>query len=330
VCLSLQNDPPHIRARDKIVFTLGVVNVLVLAVCVGGFPEALPWYFSVKLPILMGLRFRMYLQQKWGYFMLDFCYFANLLLFVYLWAFAASTASLFPVIFAVSNGPLAWAVVLFRNSLVFHSMDKITSCFIHISPALVTFALRWYAAAGASPYTSPRPALQRWAPGVCLAPLDDAADVASCNSLAFFLGWPLVFYVAHQVVYVVCIRLICPLPKDDHFLTSYRWLTQSGSLKKLRGMKYGWLVYGFANLVISAAMMAPAILLYQWFWLHATFLAAIVLRATWNGACFYVEVFARSYEGWERRRRETEARRASELTPRPAAPPAEEGSASRA
>src|SRR4051794_7827254 len=34
------------------------------------------------------------------------------------------------------TGPLAWAIVTWRNSMVFHSLDKITSMFIHITPTL--------------------------------------------------------------------------------------------------------------------------------------------------------------------------------------------------
>ena len=30
------------------------------------------------------------------------------------------------VTFAYATGPLAWSVIAFRNSLVFHSVDKVT------------------------------------------------------------------------------------------------------------------------------------------------------------------------------------------------------------
>jgi Protein of unknown function (DUF2838) len=38
-----------------------------------------------------------------------------------------STTSAVPaqVMFAYSAGPLAWSIVAFRNSLVFHSLDKV-------------------------------------------------------------------------------------------------------------------------------------------------------------------------------------------------------------
>ncbi len=39
--------------------------------------------------------------------------------------------------FGQMSGYLTWAIVAMRNSLVFHDLDKITTLFMHISPALV-------------------------------------------------------------------------------------------------------------------------------------------------------------------------------------------------
>ena len=46
--------------------------------------------------------------------------------------------------FMVANGPLAWAVLAFNNSLIFHSLQHMVSAFIHISPMLLSYCLRWH------------------------------------------------------------------------------------------------------------------------------------------------------------------------------------------
>ena len=48
----------------------------------------------------------------------------SVLLFVSLLSTAALAITL-QVTFAYATGPLAWSVVAFRNSLVFHSLDKV-------------------------------------------------------------------------------------------------------------------------------------------------------------------------------------------------------------
>lgn len=71
---------------------------------------------------------------------LDFCYFVNVL---------SAIGMVYPepwflkLNFVFANGPLAWAILAWRNSLVFHSVDKITSVFIHAFPALLTYCWRW-------------------------------------------------------------------------------------------------------------------------------------------------------------------------------------------
>ena len=52
---------------------------------------------------------------------------------------------MFQVLFLVCNGPLAWSVLAFAQSLVFHSHAHMTSVFIHVSPMLLSHALRWSA-----------------------------------------------------------------------------------------------------------------------------------------------------------------------------------------
>ena len=51
-------------------------------------------------------------------------------------------------LFALVNGPLAWSILIFRNSLVFHDIDRTTSTFIHLSPAILSWCVRWGAGKG--------------------------------------------------------------------------------------------------------------------------------------------------------------------------------------
>ena len=50
---------------------------------------------------------------------------------------------MFQVLFLVCNGPLAWSVLAFAQSLVFHSHAHMTSVFVHVSPMLLSYAIRW-------------------------------------------------------------------------------------------------------------------------------------------------------------------------------------------
>jgi|NorSeaMetagenome_1021524.scaffolds.fasta_scaffold75303_2 hypothetical protein len=74
------------------------------------------------------------------YLFYDFCYFANFFS-LYLLFVAPHSPDIFLILFTVSNGPLAWSVLAFNNSLIFHSAQHMTSAFIHTSPMLLTFGM---------------------------------------------------------------------------------------------------------------------------------------------------------------------------------------------
>ena len=85
---------------DKATFFLGVVNAMVLAYFTGGHQWVLPLFFTAKLPVLFVMRGVLYTRNRFGYFLLDFCYFANLILLAYIWA-APSSERLFTVVFSL-------------------------------------------------------------------------------------------------------------------------------------------------------------------------------------------------------------------------------------
>lgn len=105
--------------------------------------------------------------KKYHYFLFDFCYYANIFVLLYIHFFPKSE-TMFIICFAfctgssssssssllgpqpvhhltlsLPSGPLAWSVLAWRNSLVFHSLDKTTSLFIHLTPNILLYALRW-------------------------------------------------------------------------------------------------------------------------------------------------------------------------------------------
>jgi hypothetical protein len=80
---------------------------------------------------LLPLRVYRYKLKSWHYFLFDLCYYVTILNFIYIW-FLPSSPSLFVACYSLSHGSLASAVITWRNSLVFHDTDKVTSLFVHI------------------------------------------------------------------------------------------------------------------------------------------------------------------------------------------------------
>lgn len=238
--------PPRVLLRDKVLYTLGVLNLVATEAVLLAAPQYFSlWYAAWVLP-LMGWRLVTFRRKKW-HFMCDLCYWVNLLCLVHLYVLPDS-AAVFALAFTLSNGPLAWAIVAWRNSLVFHDLEKMTSIFIHAAPPLLMYSQRWLrGGGGASPlylrcHISEGGDADAGSGGGAGGPasLSAAVDAAllgargdglACGRpLDAALALPLAFHVVWQAASTLreetCERRL--LAADPEILTSLRWMARSG------------------------------------------------------------------------------------------------------
>jgi hypothetical protein len=118
------SDSKTVTLREKISFIAGVMNVFISGYLVGGAPHLYPYWYSVQLCYFMPIRWYTYHKRGYHYFLADLCYFVNLLVMLSIWVFPNSKR-LFISAFCLAFGNNAIAIAMWRNSLVFHSMDKV-------------------------------------------------------------------------------------------------------------------------------------------------------------------------------------------------------------
>ena len=118
-------EEPVVRFVDRVAFTFGVLMLVATEAFLLRWPAAFWAFYVVMMPLLLAFRVCQYTALSYQFFMLDFCYFAVAAAGVHA-ALFPSSAWLGDMVFAWANGPLACAIVVWRNSLVFHSLDKIT------------------------------------------------------------------------------------------------------------------------------------------------------------------------------------------------------------
>ena len=88
-------------------------------------------------------RFYTYRAQKMHAFMIDFCYFLNVSTWLQILVcpsniFSEQCEIWLKTNYVLAMGPISFAIVSWQNSLVFHSMDKVTSFLLHTLPGKVT------------------------------------------------------------------------------------------------------------------------------------------------------------------------------------------------
>eukprot|EP00928_Gymnodinium_smaydae_P089272 TRINITY_DN73261_c0_g1_i1.p1 TRINITY_DN73261_c0_g1~~TRINITY_DN73261_c0_g1_i1.p1 ORF type:complete len:423 (-),score=86.22 TRINITY_DN73261_c0_g1_i1:222-1490(-) len=140
-------------------YMFGVCNMLLTVVIALRLPQFFWVWHVAKTLFLLSWRYVRFKRMNCELYLLDFCYFVSYLTTLgCFWALARHVvfghgvgpwdAELFKIGFTFANGVLAWSVIIFRNSLVFHEVDHLTSVFIHLSPAILFWCMRWGAGFG--------------------------------------------------------------------------------------------------------------------------------------------------------------------------------------
>jgi len=274
--------PPFLRTSDKCAFTISVACLCFTQWILLMHPQFMYlWYTFLVIPLLTW-RYFFYSKLKYQYFMLDFCYFVQSILFFWMYVIP-NNVDLFQILFAMCNGPLAFGIVMWRNSLVFHDLDKVTSVFIHIFPPLITYCARWYPSN--NDFTT-----------IC----GNADCTTTLNNMLFF---PLCFYFLWQVLYLIQTEVFDyeKLQNDKDIMTTVRYWTHVKPhplLILIQKKKYN--IKPIYILIVAQALYTfvcflPIIPIYRSFTLHTLYLMFLFLTCIWNGANFYFEIFAETY-----------------------------------
>lgn len=113
-----------VTLREKISFIAGVMNIFISGYLMGAYPEKFYWWYTAQLFYYMPIRMYTYHRRGYHYFLADLCYFVNFLSMLSIWVFPQSKRLLIGT-YCLAYGNNAVAIAMWRNSLVFHSMDKV-------------------------------------------------------------------------------------------------------------------------------------------------------------------------------------------------------------
>lgn len=276
------NDSNTVSFREKTSFFLGVQNVLGTALLLAFWPQFIPLSYTLQACYYLPLRVYTYRKLAYHYFLFDMCYVINVLCLIFLWIWP-SNPILFQACYGLAHGPSALAIATWRNSLVFHSVEKLTSLFIHIYPAVVFTVIRHF-----YPNASQRfPALRE------LDTISVKKTLAICSTV--YIIWQTMYY---KYVIVARAQKIAKEGRPTSF--TYLLNSKTGLISKLlRSVRPHWRAnsFMFAQYIYTIVTMLPALL---WFYqskvLSGLFLWLMFSVSVWNGASFYMEVFGRRFE----------------------------------
>ncbi|KAE8676056.1 threonine synthase [Hibiscus syriacus] len=296
----------HERFINKVTHLLGVLGFGGFCFLLGARPQDIPYVYCVFYVTFVPLRWIYYRFKKWHYYLLDFCYYANTIFLVDLLIFPKNE-KLFMICFSFAEGPLAWALIVWRCSLVFSSVDKIISVLIHLLPGIVFFTIRWWNPAtfeamhpeGTShrfswPYVEDKSYLWTW-----------------------LFVVPLAAYTLWQVLYFLIVNVLRRqrMLRDPEVMTSYRELSKKAQkanniwwrLSGLLGDQNRLFMYILLQAIFTVATMALTVPIFLSYEFHAIFQILKVSASVWNGGSFLLEVMPRQVVVKEKKRSEKQA-----------------------
>ena len=178
-------------------------------------------------------------------------------------------------------GPLALSIALFRNALVFHSVDHMTILAVHIGPPLACYGMRWYAAE-----------LEKAHPDTFHIAINDRDDASEL--LRTLLVIPTVMYIVLWTIpYSLTIfYLRFKKIQESNYETMYNAYGTS-LVQKLGyfGERFKPAVYMSIHGTLCFLSFLLSQILWRSFWANTFYLLGLLFVSVWNGSTYYFEVF---------------------------------------
>jgi hypothetical protein len=295
-----EDKPKYVKLYDKLGFTFGVLNILFCEYFLLSLPEYFSIWASIIIPIILISRLYHFYSLGWHYFLIDFCYFVNICSLVNIYFFSKSLL-FFKICFFHAVGTLPSAIIIWRNSLVFHDYDKIVSIYIHLLPCMLYYCLRWNDQGIAKLLSS-----------------SFEADGSSAAYLSFSdYCMSLLLYIIWQISYIYKTEFLDKekFKANPQLLTSLRWMSKDTknpfartALKLLRKTKLfrkdedydstslktkG--VFVTAQFFVTMISILPGFFLFNHRFAHLLYIGIVFTISLFNGASFYIDVFSVRY-----------------------------------
>lgn len=281
----------RISMWEKASFIAGVLNIFISGYLIGGHPEWFHYWYTAQLVYFMPIRIYTYKKRGYHYFLADLCYFVNMLCMLSIWIFPRSKR-LFISTYCLAYGNNAIAIAMWRNSLVFHSLDKITSLFIHIMPCACLHCLVHLLS----------PDLQKTRfPAIYKIKTSLPSDPEH-YSLFEMMIWASLPYAVWQLSYYFLISVRRAEKIASGRPTSFTWLRRSfaptwiGKFVLSLPENMQEIAYMNIQYVYALLTMIPCPLWFWSRWASGIFLGIVFMYSIYNGATYYIDIFGLRFQ----------------------------------
>lgn len=280
------NRTEAITLWEKVLFICGVFNILISGYIIGGYPHIFHYWYTGQLLYLLPIRYYTFYKRDFHLFLADLCYAVNILCMCTIWLCPRSTR-LFIGTYCLAFGNNAISITMWRSLMIFHSLDKVTTVFIHVMPCVALHCLV---------HLMPPDLQQERFPAIWAIKML-APSLRVQDSLLAMTVWSTVPYLIWQLAYYFMVTVRQREKIAAGSPTSFTWLRK----------RYAQTTIGRVMLSLPEYLQEPAFMMLQyiyilltclpcliWFrnrYASAAFLIVVFFGSVYNGATFYSELF---------------------------------------
>ncbi|KAK9835776.1 hypothetical protein WJX74_007661 [Apatococcus lobatus] len=290
--------------QDSSNFCTGVLLYGMLLYTLGAAPWALPYLYLVFFAVAFPWRTHHFCTHKWGFFLLDFCYWANAAAAAFI-ILNPAQPKLYAAVYALTDGPLAGALIVWQSAWVFGSASHSISVLMHGLPGLALFMHRHF--------PPPETAVEGLRHAAChilparwqLSSREGSAAAEpqlwqqdTTTSLVWSFLLPLGFYALWQLVYFLIVQVACRgIILRNKFETSYSTLAKRAAKSNnfwnrlvRKGSKARRVVmYGLLQAVFTVVFLAFALPLHRFFWVGCLWQVVKIIVPVYYGSRYQCE-----------------------------------------
>jgi len=253
------------------------------------------WLLHTTVTAVFPIQYFLYKKEGWHYFMLEFCYSVSFFQMLFaIWALCKWMGYelsfgdwiLMPVrwfydgqmtmrvFYLLASGPVAWSSWLYSRALSFHDFKETLSFWMHISPAVVAYTLRWH-----------QSELEASFPGILMYDVEKPVEPAR------EVGWAAMYYIC--VWAIPYYSLMCLL-KDYLRSEGYKTLFHTECIDRMQHLSAPSRTIIYVASHFCAAMLG-VIVSYVWWhyqFLNKLALSVLFMTAVYNGGKLYSERYS--------------------------------------
>ena len=265
---------------DKYAYARGLILFFLLGFLLGNNLGLFLWlHIAITVYLMIYRVLRFWVKKSLMYF-IEFCYFGNTLLVLYITVYGENLR-LFYTVYISSTGVMALAVIIFKLQAQFNSTDHLTSTYMHIFPMISVWAIRW---------RDKIYSVDTWSNYFSFFIFNESEIKKD-----FYLNliFPLLFWLAWGVFYLlVSSTILSKYIKSQHYENAIKdFIELEDSLKFCLGdIRKNTLIKYILTHFFCFVLPVPIVLLsYKYFWCNTAYIFLITMYLAINSARYNIK-----------------------------------------